>query len=122
MKASRLVISLIFVIVTGAVPADAAPRIPAFQQEPVQAFDSAVLQNPHRRVESQHHDHTGYRAYRFLDPNIVMIGVASSVYVDASGRLHVVQAHGEPMSGHQNRTHQEYSHILIPPNAVLPQQ
>ncbi|MEA2719823.1 MAG: hypothetical protein QOJ39_1687 [Candidatus Eremiobacteraeota bacterium] len=120
MKMIHLVVALTFASAIGAVPAGATPRIPAFQQEPVQVFDSALLQNPHRRVESQHHVRAGYRAYRFLDPNMVIVGVASSVYVDAAGRLHVVQAHGEPMSGHPNRTGEEYSHILIPPNAVLP--
>jgi hypothetical protein len=55
-----------------------------------------------------------YHAYRFLDPNMVLIGVARAIFIDANGRVNIAQAHGQPMGGHLNPTHQEYSHVLLP--------
>lgn len=107
-------------VVATTVPSNAASPTPVLQSESVQNFSSALQRNPHRRVISGRHDYTGYHAYRFLDPEMVLVGVARSVYVDSAGRLHVIQAPGEPMGGHVNKTHMEYSHILIPPGAVLP--
>ena len=107
-------------VVTATVPSNAASQIPVFQSESVQNFNSALQRNPHRRVSSARHDYTGYHAFRFLNPDMVLVGVARAVYVDSAGRVHVVQAHGEPMGGHVNKTHTEYSHILVPPGTVLP--
>lgn len=107
-------------VVTATVPSSAASSIPVFQAEPVQSFNNALQRNPHRVVSSVRHDHAGYRAFRFLNPDMVLVGVARAVFVDSAGRVHVVQAHGEPMGGHVNKTHTEYSHILVPPGTVLP--
>ncbi|HEY6236426.1 MAG TPA: hypothetical protein VIW69_15105 [Candidatus Elarobacter sp.] len=108
------------VIFSGFAPSEAASRTPVFQQESVQEFETVLQRNPHRTLESVRNDHAGYRAFKFLDREMVLIGVASAVFVDDRGRLHIVQAHGEPMGGHPNVTHEEYSHILIPPGVVLP--
>lgn len=122
MKAFQIVgfLALIGAAVTATEPSTAAPRIPVFQAEPVQDFERALQRVPHRTLRTVHRDHAGYRAFRFLDRDMVLVGVASSVFVDSTGKLHVVQAPGESMGGHLNTTHQEYSHILIPPNVVLP--
>jgi|GEM_PF-4371685 len=122
MKTFQIICSLAFfgATIIGPGRSVAVSRIPIFQAESVQDFETALQRVPHRALETAHHDHTGYRAFRFLDRDMVLIGVASSVFVDPTGKLHVVQAHGESMGGHPNKTHQEYSHILLPPNVALP--
>jgi hypothetical protein len=110
------------VVIAGPRPSDAETRAPVFQPESVQEFEGALQRNPHRTVQSRRGDYAGYRAFRFLDRDMVLVGVASAVFVDERGRLHIVQAHGEPMGGHPNATHEEYSHILIPANVALPRE
>ena len=122
MKTVRITACLVLLGVIVAGPTGAAARLPMFQAESVQEFENALQREPHRTLAAVHRDHAGYRAFRFLDPEMVLVGVARSVFVDSGGKLHIVQAHGEPMGGHLNKTHQEYSHILIPPDVTLPRR
>lgn len=101
---------------------DAAPAVPAFQPESITDFQAALHQGHQRArpLDAVHRDETHFHAYRFVDPEMVLIGVASAVTVDANGRLHILQAHGQPMAGHPNRTHSEFSHILLPAGVKPP--
>lgn len=92
----------------------ATPSVPVFQPEPISAFTAALQRAHQRTVDSVHQNEAAYHAFKFLDPQMVIVGVARAVRVDSNGRLHLVQAHGEPMGGHPNLTHQEYSHVLLP--------
>jgi hypothetical protein len=71
-------------------------------------------------LDARHADSTRYRAYRFIVPDTVMIGVAKSVTVDANGHVHVEPEPGAPFGGRPNTTHQEYSHILVPVGVTPP--
>jgi hypothetical protein len=92
----------------------ATPSIPVFQEEPIAAFSAALQHSRQRAVDSAHQSRTSYRAFRFVDPEMIIVGVASAITVDQNGRVHIVQAPGQPMGGRPNTTHQEYSHILLP--------
>lgn len=92
----------------------ASPSVPVFQQEAISSFTAALQHTRQRTIDSVHQTRGNYHAFKFLDPEMVIVGVADAVAVDSNGRVHIVQAHGQPMGGHPNTTHQEYSHILLP--------
>jgi hypothetical protein len=112
--------ALVLVVSSATGPRVAQAAIPTFEPESISDFRAALKQHARRSRQALRVDVTTYRAYRFLDPQMVIVGVATAITVDAQGRVHVVQAHGEPMSGHLNATHTEYSHVLLPANVSPP--
>ncbi|MEA2690025.1 MAG: hypothetical protein QOJ39_1253 [Candidatus Eremiobacteraeota bacterium] len=115
----------IAIILLGTTTANAAPLHPVFTEESISDFSVALSTLPRQKsdvrvLDSKHLDRTQYRAYRFLQPNNVMIGVARNVLVDSSGHIVIQQEPGEPLGGRPNKTHLEYSHILVPVSVTLP--
>jgi hypothetical protein len=109
----------------GTAAANAAPLHPVFTQEPISAFSAALstlVRNTSkvRVLDAKHSDAAQYRAYRFLQPNNVMIGFARNVSVDSSGHVVIEQEPGQPLGGRPNKTHLEYSHILVPASVTPP--
>ncbi len=91
-----------------------------FTPESVGEFTVALRAGRRVTLDREHADTSRYHAYRFLNPDMVLIGVAEAVTVDSAGRVHVVQAHGQPMGGHLNPTRREFSHILLPVEVTPP--
>lgn len=120
-----LFIALVF-CTTAATPVPGHVSIPAFEQEPITQFQSALQslarKGERKTLDARHQDQATYRAYRFLDPELVLIGVASSITVDEQGRVVVQQAPGQPMGGRPNWHHDEYSHVLVPANVIPPRR
>ena len=117
--AKRMSVAGIAMSLIGTATAGAAPLHPLFTPEPISAFASALntltLNKSHvRALDGRHSDSKQYRAYRFLQPNNVMIGVARNISVDSSGHVVIQQEPGQPLGGRPNKTHLEYSHILVP--------
>jgi hypothetical protein len=109
----------------GTATANAAPLHPVFIQESISAFSAALKtltlnRSNVRALDSKHADTTQYRAYRFLQPNNVMIGIARNISVDSSGHIVVEQEPGQPLGGRPNKTHLEFSHILVPLTVTPP--
>ena len=103
----------------------AAPLHPVFTQEPISLFSAALStltldKSRIRALDARHSDTARYRAYRFLQPNNVMIGVARNISVDSSGHVVIEQEPGQPLGGRPNKTHLEYSHILVPTGVTPP--
>lgn len=94
--------------------ANASAKGLVFTPESVGEFTAALRAGRRATLDREHADGARYHAYRFLDPEMVLIGVAERITVDSAGRVHVVQAPGQPMGGHLNPTHREYSHVLLP--------
>lgn len=109
---------------TAVTPVPSHSSVPLFEQESLSQFQTALQtlarKGERKTLDARHRDQTSFRAYRFLDPDLVLIGVASDVTVDQYGRLVVQQAHGQPMGGHPNWNHDEYSHVLVPANVIPP--
>jgi len=103
----------------GAVPMASAKGL-VFTPESLQEFSRALQVGRRAVLDRQHTDGTRYHAYRFLDRDMVLIGVAKAITIDAAGRVNIVQAHGQPMGGHLNTTHREYSHVLVPIDVTPP--
>jgi hypothetical protein len=100
--------------------ASAQASVPKFQPESLSEFRAALQYHVRHSRQSLRVNTGAYRAYRFVDPDMVIVGVARAVTVDARGRLHIDQAKGQPMGGHLNPTHAEYSHVLLPVNVSPP--
>lgn len=100
--------------------ASARTALPKFQAESLSDFRAALQHDVRHSRQSLSVNTNAYHAYRFLDPDMVIVGVARAVTVDAQGRLHIDQAKGQPMGGHLNRTRTEYSHIVLPVNVTPP--
>jgi hypothetical protein len=102
--------------------AAAASAHPKFEPESIGDFSAALatLRTAHLNMgrastlDARHADPARYRAYRFIIPDTVMIGIAKSVTLDAAGNVHIEQEPGAPLSGRANPTHREFSHILVP--------
>jgi hypothetical protein len=116
-------------VLTAAVLFSAQPAAahPTFTAEPISNFSAALAAlrtDPfyHRvgTLDARHSDATQYRAYRFIEPDTVMVGVAKAVTLDSNGHVHFVQEPGAPMIGRPNPTHAEYSHILVPIRVTPP--
>jgi len=110
-------------LVIGAVAsASAVHAHPAFSPESISDFAAAFATvKPVRlsmgrtwALDARHTDRTRYHAYRFVIPDTVLIGVAESVDVDPFGHLRITPEAGGTLRGRPNKTHQEYSHILVP--------
>jgi hypothetical protein len=87
---------------------------PVFVPEAVSDFTAALRKEHGRTLDSRHSDARQYHAYRFFDPQNIVIGVARNVSLDREGHLVIEQEPGAPLGGRPNRTHQEYSHLLLP--------
>lgn len=115
--AGLLLIAALFSLAT-----TSASAHPTFEPESIQDFSTALgtLRTAHLNMggtstlDARHADPTRYRAYRFIVPDTVMIGIAKSVTLDAAGHVHIEQEPGAPLSGRANPTHREFSHILVP--------
>jgi hypothetical protein len=100
----------------------AASAHPTFEPESIGDFSTALatLRTAHLNMsrssalDARHADPTRYRAYRFIIPDTVLIGIAKSVTLDRAGNVHIEQEPGAPLSGRANPTHHEFSHILVP--------
>lgn len=91
------------------------PLHPKFEPESLNAFAEATHGDVRfHGADDKHFDPKRYHAYRFLDPDNVMFGVARDVTVDATGHIVVHQEPGSPLGGRPNKTHKEYSHLLLP--------
>ncbi|HEX3466373.1 MAG TPA: hypothetical protein VHS78_20165 [Candidatus Elarobacter sp.] len=117
---SQLVFAVVVALAMTTRLSVAAPPVPTFQPESISEFKAALQYHVRHSRQALNVNPSEYHAYRFLNPDMVIVGVASAVTVDAQGRLHVIQAHGEPMGGHLNPTHTEYSHVLLPLNVSPP--
>ena len=125
MSAKLLYPVAVAALLSGTATANATPLHPVFMPEPISAFSAALNTLEHiksnmRALDAKHLDSTRYRAYRFLQPNNVMIGVARNISVDSSGHVVVEQEPGQPLGGRPNHTHLEYSHILVPVGVMPP--
>src|ERR1700682_1634351 len=97
-----------------AAAAIAHPLHPVFEPEAIGDFAAALQKQHGRSLDSRHSGSGRYHAYRFLDPDNVVIGVARDVIVDGNGQIVIEQEPGAPLGGQPNRTHREFSHILGP--------
>jgi hypothetical protein len=70
--------------------------------------------------DARHADEARYHAFRFIIPDTVMIGVAKSITLDDAGHIRIVQEPGAPLVGRPNKTHHEYSHVLVPASVSPP--
>ncbi|HEX3549656.1 MAG TPA: hypothetical protein VHT53_04740 [Candidatus Elarobacter sp.] len=108
--------------------ASLASAHPGFSPESIGDFSAALatLKSAHLNMahtwtlDARHSDPTRYRAYKFVIPDTVMIGIARSVTLDADGHVHIDPEPGAPMHGRANPTHREYSHILVPISVTPP--
>ena len=62
-----------------------------------------------------------FTAYRYVDRDYVVVGVAKTISLDKDGHVVVTPEKGSVMHGRPNRSHDEPSHILVENSAVIPQ-
>lgn len=99
----------------------AQPLHPKFEPESLSAFAGATHGDSRLRVaDGKHFDPKRYHAYRFLDPDNVIVGVAQDITVDPTGHIVVHQEPGSPLGGRPNKTHHEFSHLLLPIGVTPP--
>jgi hypothetical protein len=108
--------------------ATAASAHPTFSPESISDFSAALATLKTAQLnmakvwtlDGRHADSSRFHAYRFLDPDVVFIGIAKSISLNAAGHLEIVPESHAPLSGRPNKTHQEYSHILVPVSVTPP--
>lgn len=101
---------------------------PSFAPESISDFAAAFATLKTARLnmaktwtlDARHTDPSRYHAYRFILPDTVMIGIAENVTVDAAGHVRFTPERGASLSGRANKTHREYSHILVPISVAPP--
>src|ERR1700675_2826814 len=81
----------------GAGAAIAHPLHPVFEPEAIGDFAAALQKQHGRSLDSRHSESGRYHAYRFLDPDNVIIGVARDVIVDSNGQIVIEQERAAPL-------------------------
>jgi hypothetical protein len=127
MSQTKFCAAMMFGVFASLAAVSASAR-PVFVQEPISSFASAFATAKNAPLnmargwvfDSKHADPARYRAYRFVLPDTVMVGVARSVTLDANGHVHIDSEPQAPMVGHANPSHKEYSHILVPVSVTPP--
>lgn len=90
----------------------APPAPPTFIEESITEFTAAARTEPH--TESVLHlDPTKYRAFRFLNPQRIMVGAASEISLTPDGKANIVQAPGTVLTVRANATHRVMSHLAL---------
>ena len=123
MRNRRLVVFIAsyLALSTGAADAQSARAVdrPHFTGEPVAAFRTAFTGRTSRGLDQAHSDETRYHAFSFMQRGAVTVGIAKSISVDSSGRVHIVGEHGTVTYGRASNG-SEYSHVLVPIGVTPP--